>query len=426
MNKIRYEQIQESLYYETLDNGLQVYLLPKKGFSKTYANLSTSLGGMHTHIRKNGQVVAIPQGVAHFLEHKLFERDNKDVSIEFSKMEAEVNAYTQIDRTAYIFTATDNIKENINLLLDFVLHPQFTQDGVDREKDIIGQEIKMNLDNPLSQAYTTIMELLYPNHSSSHEILGSEDSINTITKQVLMDVHNTYYAPDNLILFVAGNIIPDDIIRSIKDHMADRSLSDDYAIVDVEEADYETIKEPTTIFHDVSTPYLIAGIKLPVYHGRDLLKNDLLLGIVLDQVFGKSSSFYQEALDQNLINDSFGKEASLTTYYSNILIGGETKYPQDLLSLIRKHLKEAKNLSLTEEEFLRIKKRFIGSFVTAFNYLEFIANNFYKYHHLGHSLFDMISLYQEISLEDVDHFIKTTNCIDHMTHMILMPNKKMD
>lgn len=424
MNKKYYPSIRETLYSDTCQNGLRVFLLQKKGFSKTYATLSTTLGGMNQSILKGNEEIQLPEGIAHFLEHKLFEQNGKDVSIDFATLQAKVNAFTQNNKTTYLFTGTDKILENIDLLLQFVLSANFTEEGIKKEVDIITQEINMYMDNPHVKIYHSVMKQMFPNHPASSEILGDVESISQLNKETLEIAHKAFYNPSQMILFIAGNVDVEETMRHILESQSNTEMNLEYTIPEIPE-DYKPIEvKQSFIEADISSPQLLMGVKLPVYHEKDLVRHDLILGMLLDVLFGKSSDFYQDLLTRELINDSFSKEATLDPSHSYILIGGESKQTDELEFCIRKRLLTASQISISEERFIQMKKRFIGSFVQAFNYIEFIANNFSKYYFQGHSLFEMLELYQDITIEDIYEMSHELEKEEFFTSVVMNPLKK--
>lgn len=423
MRKIEYKDIFETLYHDVCDNGLNVFLLKKEGFSKTYATYTAPIGGRNEIVIDGEKEIILPKGIAHFLEHKLFEKNGQDVSIEFAKNQANVNAFTSSNKTTYLFTATDNIEENVLLLLDFVRTPNFTKEGITKEVDIISQEIKMHIDNPGTKIYNTLLAQLYNDHPASNEILGSIESIKQLNEEILKVAHNTFYHPENMIFFVAGNIDPESLMKTIKQSQKE-NVEKKYQPKDVENEYSKVLIKDSTIYADIVTPQVLLGYKLPPLQKKDTIKLDLMLGMLLDVLFGKSSDYYQELMNQTLINDSFGKEAALDPHYSYIVVGGDTNHPKELLESLRNRLLQADKIEITDETFLKMKRRFVGSFVTAFNYLEFIANNFSKYYYLDHSLFDMLHLYKDITKEDLYKLAEELTHSDYITEVTLLPSKQ--
>src|SRR5690606_13607321 len=208
MEKIHFPQLDEQLYYEKLDNGLDVYLLPKTGFYKTYATFTTKYGSIDNHFVPLGkeEYVKVPDGIAHFLEHKLFEKEDGDVFQKFSRQGASANAFTSFTRTAYLFSSTSHVEKNLETLLDFVQEPYFTDQTVEKEKGIIAQEIRMYDDNPDWRLYFGMIKNLYEKHPVRIDIAGTVESISAITKDMLYTCYNTFYHPSNMVLFIVGPV----------------------------------------------------------------------------------------------------------------------------------------------------------------------------------------------------------------------------
>lgn len=217
MESIRYEHLQETLYYEVMDNGLHVYILPKPGFQKTYATFATKYGSVDNHFQVEGQeAVKVPDGIAHFLEHKMFEEPTGDIFATFASHGASANAFTSFDQTVYLFSATEYVNENIQTLVDFVQNPYFTDQNVEKEKGIIGQEIDMYADNPDWRVYFGLIEAMYQKHPVHIDIAGTVESIRTITKEMLYECYNTFYHPSNMLLFVVGGVDPQEVIDMVR------------------------------------------------------------------------------------------------------------------------------------------------------------------------------------------------------------------
>lgn len=423
MNKIEYPNIQETLYHDVLDNGLNVFILPKAGFSKTYVTFSTLLGGLNNKIYNDQEVIELPEGVAHFLEHKLFEQDGMDVSTKFAIKQANVNAYTSHNRTTYLFSATDYIEDNIKELLDFVLFPQFTDKGIQKEIGIITQEINMYKDDPNAVVYNGILGNLYKEHPIKNEILGSVESINKFNKELLETIHQTYYHPENMVLFITGNVDADNIIGVIKNHMKP-----------VQPPKYKDmpIKREANEIHfkhredtaDIMVPNFVLGVKLqPCIDKTKQLKKELALSVLLDLLLGKSTDHYKALLEEDLINDSFGMDINFSDSFAYFIIGSETRNPDKLNQMLRDILLNCDSLEITDERFLKTKKQTIGGFIQALNNLEYIANNFTKYYYQGSSLFDILEVSQKLTKEDVIEMMKLFTNEDQYTTFTLNPKK---
>ncbi len=226
MKPLEFKQLEETLYYEQLDNGLDVYILPKNGFHKTFATFTTNYGSVDNEFIPLGKTepVKVPDGIAHFLEHKMFESEDGDVFHTFGKQGASANAFTSFTRTAYLFSSTTNVNQNVETLLDFVQHPYFTDKTVEKEKGIIGQEITMYDDNPDWRAYFGTIENMYEKHPVKIDIAGTIPSINKITKEDLYTCYETFYHPSNMLLFIVGSVDPEEMMLLIRENQSDKTF----------------------------------------------------------------------------------------------------------------------------------------------------------------------------------------------------------
>ena len=413
MNKQEFKRINEVLYHEVLSNGLNVFLVPKKGFHKTYVTFSTKLGSVMTKIQdKDNNIIDLPMGIAHFLEHKLFEQDGNDVSSLFAKNQANVNAFTQNNRTTYLFSCTDKLKENIDLLLNFVQNPYFTKEGIEKEKGIIASEIKMYEDDPNTVAYMGLIKNMFKEHPVREDILGTIKSISKIDKAILERTHKTYYNPKNMVLFITGNFELDEILEYIKlnqKEMDFKCTSLHYDDIKVESV--KVFKEKEEVNLEVNVPNFLLGVKQgPTnYENENIIKKELSFSILLDLVIGKSTKNYKELLSNELVNDSFGLDITFEKTYGFFLIGSETFKPKELEIELKRILLNLKDEKLKEEDFLRTKKQIVGGFIHALNSIEYIANQFTKYYYLGSSLFDILEIADSITLEDIENTKKSFN-----------------
>lgn len=407
MEKISFEQLQETLYYEKLPNGLDVYILPKKGFNKTYATFTTKYGSIDNHFVPLGkdEFVKVPDGIAHFLEHKLFEKEHGDVFQQFSRQGASANAFTSFTRTAYLFSSTANVEQNLETLMDFVQEPYFTEKTVEKEKGIIGQEIMMYDDNPDWRLYFGLIESLYENHPVRIDIAGTVESISEITKDMLYECYHTFYHPSNMLLFVVGPVDGEKIMNQIKENQNKKKFDAPQPIKRKFPPESDHVAEKKKVQEmNVQTPKCLVGIKgdYPGLKGKEMLKNELATNLLLDVLFGKSSDHYESLYNEGLIDDSFSYDYTKEQGFGFAMIGGDTKEPDRLAQKIQEILFKAKeNNVLTEEKLARTKKKKIGGFLRALNSPEFIANQFTRYAFNEMNLFDVVSVLEKITLEDV-------------------------
>lgn len=361
MKQIPYPHLQETLYTEKMPGGLQVFILPKAGFKKTYATFTTRYGSVDNHFQVEGrEEIRVPDGIAHFLEHKMFEEPTGDIFSNFANKGASANAFTSFDRTTYLFTATEHIEDNLTTLIDFVQHPYFTDENVEKEKGIIGQEIQMYRDNPDWRSYYGLIEAMYSKHPIRIDIAGTVESISKITKGTLYECYNTFYHPSNMILFVVGGINPESIMELIRSNQAAKTFEPQGMIRRYfEQEPYEIQEKKRVIVLPVSLPKCLFGIKemAPGVKGRELLVQELTTKLVLDYLFSSSSDLYQQLYDEGLISDSFGYEYNSTAEYAFSMVGGDTRDPGKLLDRIKEEVNKVIEKGLDEKIFERTRKR---------------------------------------------------------------------
>ncbi len=407
MKEITFSQLDEVLYYEKQSNGLEVYILPKPGFNKTFATFTTKYGSVDNWFKPLGKsdVKKVPDGIAHFLEHKMFEKQDGDVFQQFSRQGASANAFTSFTRTAYLFSCTSNFEQNLMTLVDFVQDPYFSEKSVEKEKGIIGQEIQMYNDNPDWRLYFGTIENMYKNHPVKIDIAGTEESIDKITADLLYECYGTFYHPSNMLLFVVGPVDPEKTMGLIRDNQSGKDFKDAEEIVrkSVEEtAGIDRKKQVLKM--NVQTPKCLVGLKAASVgkEGKDFLKSEVTYNLLFDILFGKSSDKYEELYADGLIDNSFSYDYTEEADFGFAMIGGDTRDPDLLAQKITDYLLEAKSgVFITEDMISRTKKKKIGSFLQSLNSMEYIANNFTRYSFHNASLFDIVPVLEGITLEDV-------------------------
>lgn len=430
MEKITFEQLQEEMYYEKLDNGLDVYILPKKGFNKTYATFTTKYGSIDNHFLPPGKddFVKVPDGIAHFLEHKLFEKEDGDVFQQFSKQGASANAFTSFTRTAYLFSSTSNVEKNLETLIDFVQEPYFTEKTVEKEKGIIGQEITMYDDNPDWRLYFGLIQNMYKNHPVSIDIAGTIESISHITKDMLYECYETFYHPSNMLLFVVGPVNPDEIMGQIKDNQSKKEYKNKPEIQRKFDAEQAGVAEKKQVLKmNVQTSKCLVGIKAanPTESGSEMLKNELSVNVLLDMLFGKSSDNYTELYSSGLIDDTFSYDYSQEQGFGFAMVGGDTNEPDVLASKLEAMLKEAKSgQGLTAESLERTKKKKIGAFLRAVNSPEYIANQFTRYAFNDMDLFEVVPVLESLTMDDLNQAAERLISEDRFTVCQVVPKGK--
>lgn len=407
MEKINFDQLQEELYHEKLPNGLNVYILPKKGFNKTFATFTTKYGSIDNNFVPLGkeEYVKVPDGIAHFLEHKLFEKEDGDVFQQFSKQGASANAFTSFTRTAYLFSSTSDVEKNLETLVDFVQDPYFSEKTVEKEKGIIGQEITMYDDNPDWRLYFGLIQNLYQNHPVKIDIAGTIESISHITKDLLYECYNTFYHPSNMLLFIVGPVDPNKFMDQVRENQAKKDYKEMPEIKrKFEDEPLQTAEPKQVLEMNVQTSKCLIGMKaLHVDQtGPELLKNELTMNVLLDLLFGKSSENYNQLYNQGLIDETFSYDYTQEQGFGFAMVGGDTENPDKLADELKNMLFKAKNgTTFTEEQLERAKKKKIGAFLRAVNSPEYIANQFTRYAFNDMNLFDVVPTLEKITMDDI-------------------------
>jgi len=413
MERLDYPNLKETVYYEELSNGLKVYIMPKYGFSKTYATFTTNFGSIDTRI--NDEV--IPEGVAHFLEHQLFNTESGDITDQFAAFGANVNAFTTYDKTSYLFSCTSNVEENLELLIDFVQDPYFTVESVEKERGIIEEELQMYNDNPDVKLVLQGMKNLFKTHPMKDDIGGTIESIKDITKSTLDKCHNYFYNPSNMMLFVVGNINPEPIMALIKENQNKKNF-DSYGTY-VRNIPYEVEineKESLLIEPDVFEKATVAYKNSPEIYEGNYEKYRLSMMIYLDILFGRSSYNYERLFEEKLINYTFGSISYIEPQYAVIQIGGDTANPDLLVA----ELKNMINSDLDYNQFVHMKNKFYGSMLKLLNYPEGVANEFTSFKLAGSDLFNVINIMEGITFDDVK------KCREFFTNEVVVKMKHTD
>lgn len=421
MNEKYYKQIDEKVYEAELNNGLKLFIIPKKGFQKTFVTYTTQFGSLDNKFKPHGSdtYVTVPDGVAHFLEHKLFENEEEDLFTAFAEDNAQVNAFTSFDRTSYLFSATGNVDRNIKRLLTMVETPYFTKETVDKEKGIIEEEIKMYQEQPGYKLMFNTLKAMYETHPIRVDIAGSVESIYEITKDDLYLCYETFYHPSNMVLFVVGDVDAEHIYEVIAEHENKRDKVNQPQIVrDALNEKSEVNEFNVTESMKLQSPRLMLGFKnetLKNEPNEAYVKRDLEMTLFYEMVFGEETDFYQTLLNQDLIDETFGYQFVLEPTYSFSVITSATQYPDKLKALLLEELENTQGKLSDAEAFNLLKKQFIGEFISGLNSLEYIANQYTKLYFEGVSLFDLLDIVESITLDSVN---ETANTCLNLTQVV--------
>ncbi|MFW6306964.1 MAG: EF-P 5-aminopentanol modification-associated protein YfmH [Bacillota bacterium] len=405
MQEIYNDIIKEKLYKKVLDNGLTVMMMPRKGFNKNYGIFAANYGSTDNKFinPQTEEQVTVPDGIAHFLEHKLFEGKKGNTFSKFASLGASTNAFTNYNTTAYLFNSTSNFIESTTTLLDFVQEPYFTDKNVDKEKGIIAQEIRMYEDSPDYQAYVKLLDALYIYHPVKIDIAGTIESISKITKEDLYLCYNTFYNPGNMVLFLTGDFNINNILEKIEENQEKKDMML-YKKIDRIFPDEPTQVNQEMVISkmDVSEPLFRLGIKEQAIpeNDRELVKQELTTDMLLDLLIGKSTKLYQDLYDQGLIDDNFSSYSVLEKNYGYALLGGKSKDPEKLYELLIDGFKK-RIANISREEFTRIIHKNLGEYIEAFNSFESVASEFISYHFKDISFFDVMDIMREIDFENL-------------------------
>ncbi|MFP7279605.1 pitrilysin family protein [Exiguobacterium indicum] len=420
MEQLTYHDTDETVYHEQLDNGLSVYLLQKKGYEKTYATFTTRYGSIDQRFKKGEEWITVPDGIAHFLEHKMFESEKGDVFQEFGRLGASANAFTSFSRTAYLFSATSLIEKNLETLIDFVQDPYFTPESVEKEKGIITQEIQMYQDNPGWRLFFGLIESMYASHPVRIDIAGTPESINQITADDLYTCYRTFYHPSNMVLFVVGNIDPEETLALIKANQAKKDYTDRPAI----ERDYG--QEPHGVHRprfelelDVKTPKVLIGYKDESLRGEAQVRRELTSELLLHLLFDQTSSTYLELYEDGLIDDTFSFDYSSEEEFAFATFGMETEDPDKFIQAYETLLQTRPDF--TEDEVTRKRNMMQGKFLRALNSPEFIANQFSRHALAGTNLFTLPTLIASITKEEIEARFDELFAIENRAISIVKP-----
>ncbi len=411
-----YPAVKEMVYRTRLSNGLTVALLPKKEFKEVYGSVTVQFGSVDTLVTEvDGDVKQYPAGIAHFLEHKLFEReDSSDLMSAFTSLGADSNAFTSFTKTSYLFSATDHLLENLDLLDELVTSAHFTEDSILREQDIIQQEREMYQDDPDSCLFFSTLANLYPGTPLATDIVGSEESISQINLTNLQENFTRFYKPVNMSLFLVGNFD----VELVQGYFERKERKDlDVQEVVREKFVLQAVKQTDSMRMEVSSPKLAIGIrgKREVAEA-DCYRHHILLKLLFAMMFGWTSDRFQKLYESGKIDASLSLEIEVTSRFHFVMLTMDTKEPVALSHQFRKAIRNfAKDLDITEDHLDTIKREMFGEFFSSMNSLEFIATQYDTFGQ-GETIFDLPKILQEITLEDVldagHHLIDDGDIVD--------------
>ena len=426
MREIENKNIKEKCYMEKLENGLQVIIIPKKEIQKKYIIWATKFGSIdNTFIDSTtGEKVVIPDGVAHFLEHKMFEQKNGvDSLYVLMALGLDANAYTTNDHTAYLFECTDHFYEGVDELMDYVQNPYFTDQNVEKEKGIIGQEIGMYDDDPGWQLYINAMDCLYEKNPIKVDTAGTVETISGINPEMLYKCYNTFYHPSNMVLTVVGDFEPEAILAEIKKRLKDNEARGEIIRIYPEEK-LEINKKYAEKEMEVSLPLFMIGFKDNIKDKyNEVVKRHIAIEIILNMLIGKSSNLYNELYKEGYLLAQPDLEYEFGNEYSHVLIGGQSKNPQKVYGKIAEKIQEMKNNDINVQEFERIKKKIYGDYAVEYNNVADIGRMFTSDYIKGINSFEYMDKFEEIDAEYAKQVLKEIFTEDKMIMSVIKGKK---
>ena len=402
----KYPALAETIHWDVLPNGLQVAVVPRPGISRKVAYFATDFGSIHTEFSMDGQNVTVPAGVAHYLEHKLFDMPQGDITEQFAALGAVPNAFTSYDMTAYYFSCTENFAECLYHLLDFVATPYFTDASVQKEQGIIGQEIDMNVDNPETRVFENLMLAMYEKHPIGVPILGDRQSIAKITPQVLHTCHSAFYRPENMLLCVVGDVDPEQVKKIAMQRLGDSRGPRVMLTADWTEA--MTCRESyTEDTMEVAMPMFQLGFKCePLENGEEAARQEAIGDIAAEALFGESSPLYLRLYEQGLIDTSFGGGFETVDGMSMLTAYGDSEDPEAVRDAMLEEAKRIVREGIGQENFLRMKRSALGRRIRDLDSLDSVAFRVCAYHFSGFDYFRFPEVYRAITEADICEFLQ--------------------
>ena len=425
MRKFEYPQLGETLYKEQLSNGLTVVVLPRPGFSRKLAYFATDFGSIHTDFSLEGREIHAPAGIAHFLEHKMFDLPGgRDVSAELAALGAGTNAFTSYDMTAYYITCTENFEPALRLLLEFVSTPYFTEESVQKEMGIIDQEIGMNLDTPDSCLFEALMQSMYREHPIRVPILGTSETIRQITPELLHDCHRAFYTPGNMILCVIGDVDPNRVAEIALEMLGpeERPVGEKLRPWKEDMAPAGSCEEMEM---EVAMPMFNIAFKAePTGRGEEAIRQEIVADLAAEALFGESSELYLKLYEDGLIDSSFGGGFETIDGMAMLLCSGDSNDTDTVRGAIILRAGELVERGIRSEDFLRMKRSAFGRRIRDLDSFNSTCFRLCAYHFSDYDYFDFSGLYRSVSVAEVLEFLKRVVRRDRCVRGIVNPLKE--
>lgn len=398
-------ELREKLYEIDHKSGLKVFVMPKENYKSAYAVIGTKYGSIDTCFKRSDKkdFIRVPEGIAHFLEHKLFESEELDAFTRYAETGASANAYTSFDKTCYLFQCTDRFEDSLRILLDFVTHPYFTKETVEKEQGIIGQEITMYYDVPGWMSTFNLLKCLYKNHPVRIDIAGTVESIAQITDKLLYDCYDTFYNLNNMVLAVVGNVQPEQVLK-ICDEVLKKS--DDVTVERVfDEEPRDIVKSYEEYNLAVSMPVFSFGYKEACTTPLRTIKETVEMNILLEILAGETSPLYSELFEKGLINTTFSKEYFTGSGYEAVIFEGESTDAAAVAQAIKNQVAKLRKDGIGDEEFESVRRSLYGKEIMSYNVTDDVANGIIGCYFAGYSIFDVVEAFKTVQKEDIEKLL---------------------
>ena len=417
-----YPKLDERVYRKKLPNGLTVAVVERKGFQKKLAYFVTDYGSLHTEYQLDGQRCSAPAGVAHYLEHKMFDLPRGEISGEFAALGANPNAFTSYDMTAYYFSGTENFEQCLRLLLEFVSTPYFTEESVAKEQGIIGQEIDMTADSPDTRVFENLMEAMYAVHPIRVPILGSRETIAQITPQVLMQCHRGFYTPDNMILCVVGHVEAARVEAIVMEMLPETPGKKAEKIKRWLEAPIPA-KSRVTQQMEVAMPMFQLGFKCePIGTGEAAIRREMVGDLAAEALFGESSGLYLRLYEEGLIDSSFGGGFETVDGMAMLTASGDSDDPDGVLEAILDQAEVLARTGVPEKDFLRMKRSALGRRIRELDSFDSTCFRLCAYHFADFDYFDFPRVFQSVEAWEIQSFIRDVVTLQNSCLSVIVPN----
>lgn len=399
------KELRERLYEIDHSSGLKIFVMPKANYKSTYAVFGTKYGSIDTCFKRSDQkeYTRVPEGIAHFLEHKLFESEELDAFTRYAETGASANAFTSFDKTCYLFQCSDRFADSLKILLDFVTHPYFTKETVEKEQGIIGQEITMYYDVPGWMSTFNLLRCLYKNHPVRIDIAGTVESISQITDKLLYDCYHTFYNLNNMALAVVGNVTPEEVIK-VCDEMLKKS--EDVTIERVFDEEPRDIVKPYEEYHlAVSMPVFSFGYKEACKTPQRTVQETVEMEILLEILAGETSNLYSALFEKGLINSTFSKEYFTGNGYEAVIFEGESTDAKAVAQAIKEEVARLRKEGISDQAFESARRSLYGREIMSYNVTDDVANAIVGCYFAGYSIFDPLEVYKNVKKEDVEKLL---------------------